>query len=219
MASLDVTKCPPEKYSLAAPHGTRGRNLLDYRKRQIPMPTADGQIDSLLQQLRENSRQAEVMFGSNTTGQLQHHPGPGRWSAAECIAHLNLSNRAYFPLLDSAIEQLHEKKVSGSGPFHLNWNARLLKYWLEPPSRLRLPTGAPFRPIAVKDPVAASGEFQEIGKVLEEKLNSARGFALDRVKLISPFAEKMKYNAYSAFVLITAHNRRHLWQAEQALRS
>ncbi len=196
MASLDVTKCPPEKYSLAAPHGTRGRNLLDYRKRQIPMPTADGQIDSLLQQLRENSRQAEVMFGSNTTGQLQHHP-----------------------LLDSAIEQLHEKKVSGSGPFHLNWNARLLKYWLEPPSRLRLPTGAPFRPIAVKDPAAASGEFQEIGKVLEEKLNSARGFALDRVKLISPFAEKMKYNAYSAFVLITAHNRRHLWQAEQALRS
>ena len=183
------------------------------------MPTAAGQIDSLLQQLRENSRQAEVIFGSNTTGQLQHHPGQERWSAAECIAHLNLSNRAYLPLLDSAIERLREKKVSGSGPFHLNWNARLLKYWLEPPSRLRLPTGAPFQPIAVKDPAATSGEFQEIGKVLEEKLNSARGFALDRVKLVSPFAAKMKYNAYSAFVLITAHNRRHLWQAEQALRS
>ncbi len=29
----------------------------------------------------------------------------------------------------------------------------------------------------------------------------------------------MKYNAYSAFVLIAAHNRRHLWQAELALRS
>jgi len=183
------------------------------------MSTAAGQIDSLLQQLRENSRQAEVMFGFNTTGQLQHHPVQGHWSAVECIAHLNLSNRAYLPLLDSAIEQLREKKVSGSGPFHLNWNARLLKYWLEPPSRLRLPTGAPFQPIAVKDPAAASGEFQEIGKVLEEKLNSARGFALDRVELVSPFAEKMKYNAYSAFVLITAHNRRHLWQAAQALRS
>ena len=79
------------------------------------MPTAAGQIESLLQQLRENSRQAELMFASNTTGQLQHHPGQGRWSAAECIAHLNLSNRAYLPLLDSVIEQLREKKVSGSG--------------------------------------------------------------------------------------------------------
>src|SRR5712692_2074036 len=151
------------------------------------MAMGTSQIDSLLDQLRENSRQADLMFNSHTIGQLQHHPGQGRWSAAECIAHLNLSNRAYLPLLDSAIERLHEKKVSGSGPFHLNWNARLLKYWLEPPSRLRLPTGAPFRPIAVKDPAAASGEFQEIGKVLEEKLNSARGFALDRVKLVSPF--------------------------------
>jgi hypothetical protein len=204
---------------LPSPHGGRGRNLLDWRTRQISMPAATAQIDSLLQQLRENSRHAELMFDSHTTGQLQHHPGPGRWSAAECIAHLNLSNRAYLPLLDSAIEQLRGKKVSGSGPFHLNWNARLLKYWLEPPSRLRLPTGPPFQPIAVKDLAAALGEFQATGKVLEEKLNSARGLALDRVKLVSPFAKNLKYNAYSAFVLITAHNRRHLWQAEQALRS
>ena len=50
-------------------------------------------------------------------------------------------------------------------------------------------------------------------------MSTARGFAIYRVKLVSPFAEKMKYNAYSAFVLITAHNRRHLWQAAQALRS
>jgi hypothetical protein len=183
------------------------------------MNTSTGQIDALLDQLRENSRQAHSIFNSHTTGQLQHHPAQGRWSAAECLAHLNLSNRAYLPLLDSAIEQLREKKVLGGGAFHLNLNARLLKYWLEPPSRLRLPTSPPFQPIAVRDPAEALEEFQAIGKVLEEKLNSARGLALDRVKLVSPFAEKMKYNAYSAFVLIAAHNRRHLWQAELALRS
>src|SRR5260370_655648 len=100
-----------------------------------------------------------------------------------------------------------------------NLHAHLLKYWLELPSRLRLPTSAPFQPMAVRDPAEAVEEFQAIGKALEEKLNSARELALDRVKLVSPFAEKMKYNAYSAFVLIAAHNRRHLWQAELALRS
>jgi DinB family protein len=183
------------------------------------MATGTSQIDSLLDQLRANLRQAEQIFGSHTTGQLQHHPAQGRWSAAECLAHLNLSNRAYLPLLDSAIEQLCEKKLLRSGPFRLSWNACLLKYWLEPPSRLRLPTGAGFQPLEVKDIAVTLGEFQAIGKVLEEKLNSARGFALDRVKIISPFAANMNYNAYSAFVLITAHNRRHLWQAEQALSS
>jgi len=164
-------------------------------------------------------QQAERIFDSHTTGQLQHHPAQRRWSAAECIAHLNLSNRAYLPLLDSAIEQLRGNKLLSSAPFRLNWNARLLKYWLEPPSRLRLPTGAGFQPREVKDISVTLGEFQAIGKVLEGKLNSARGLALDRVKIISPFAANMNYNAYSALVLITAHNRRHLWQAEQALRS
>jgi hypothetical protein len=183
------------------------------------MPTGASQIDSLLDQLRANLRLAERMFDSQTTGQLQHHPAQGRWSAAECLAHLNLTNRAYLSLLDSAVEQLREKRVLGGGPFHLNWNARLLKYWLEPPSRLRLPTSVPFQPVAVKDPSVALGEFQSIGKALEEKLNSACGLALDRAKIVSPFAEKLKYNLYSAFVLIAAHNRRHLWQAEQALRS
>src|SRR5258708_30192308 len=182
------------------------------------MPTGNGQIDAILDQLREYLRQAQLMFESHTTGQLQLHPGQGRWSAAECLAHLNLGNRAYLPLLDSAIERLREKKVLGDGSFDLNWNARLLKYWLEPPSRLRLPTSPPFQPMAVRDPAEALEEFQAIGKALEEKLNSARGLALDRVKLVSPFAEKEKYNTYSAFVLIAAHNRRNLWQAEEALR-
>jgi len=91
------------------------------------MATGTSQIDSLLDQLRENSRQADLMFNAHTTGQLQHHSAQGRWSATECIAHLNLSNRAYLPLLDSAIEQLLNEKVLGVGPFHLNLNARLLK--------------------------------------------------------------------------------------------
>jgi hypothetical protein len=183
------------------------------------MATGTNQIDSLVDQLRANLRQAEQIFSSHTTGQLQHHPGQGRWSAAKCIAHLNLSNRAYLPLLDSAIEELREKKLSSDGPFRMNWNTLLLKYWLEPPSRLRLPTGASFQPMEVKEPTAVLEEFQTISKAFEDSLNSARGLALDRVKFVSPFAEKVKYSAYAAFVLIMAHDRRHLWQAEQALRS
>lgn len=183
------------------------------------MATAASQIDSLLHQLRENSRQAKVLFDSHTAEQLQHRPGQGRWSAAECIEHLNLSNRAYLPRLDAALQQLREKKLLATGAYHLNWNARLLKYWLEPPSRLRLPTSAPFQPIAVQNVAAAFAEFQTIGKGVEEQLDSARDLALDRVRIVSPFAENVKYNVYSAFALITAHNSRHLWQAKRALHS
>ena len=34
-----------------------------------------------------------------------------------------------------------------------------------------------------------------------------------------PFDSRVKYNVYSAFLIVAAHQRRHLWQAEQAIDS
>jgi hypothetical protein len=36
------------------------------------------------------------------------------------------------------------------------------------------------------------------------------------VKIVSPFGGRMKYNAYSAFVIIARHEHRHIEQAEEA---
>jgi len=40
---------------------------------------------------------------------------------------------------------------------------------------------------------------------------------LEKIKIRSPFAEKLKYSVYSAFRVLPVHQRRHLWQAERAL--
>jgi hypothetical protein len=175
------------------------------------------QIDGLISELAESSRRAEALRDSRPAAELLRRAGAKRWSAAECVEHLNLSNRAYLPRIDEALSTLREKRRAGGGPFRLEWNARLLKYWLEPPSRLRLPTGAPFQPIEVRDAAAAFGEFVALNLQLGTRLETARGFDLSAAKIASPFAEKMRYSVYSAFVLIAAHNRRHLWQAERAL--
>jgi DinB superfamily len=127
-----------------------------------------------------------------------------------------MTNRAYLPRFSEAIRILREKNLVSHGSFRLDWNARLLKYWLEPPSR-RLPTGAAFQPVTSQDPTAVLSAFQSIGQEIEEELTAARTLALDAERIRSPFAESMKYNIYSAFTLIAAHNRRHLWQAGNAL--
>ena len=175
------------------------------------------QIEQLIRELRASSSHAEALRGSHPAAELLRRPGEQRWSAAECIEHLNLSNRAYLPRIEEAVATLRENKITGNGPFRLEWNARLLKFWLEPPSRLRLPTGAPFRPVEVKDVAAAFGEFVALNTQIETRLETARGFDLNAAKIVSPFAANVKYSVYSAFALITAHNRRHLWQAERAL--
>ena len=60
-------------------------------------------------------------------------------------------------------------------------------------------------------------EFAQVNEQIARQLEASRGFALDRAKMVSPFAKGMQYNLYSAFVLIPTHNRRHLWQATRAL--
>jgi hypothetical protein len=47
-------------------------------------------------------------------------------------------------------------------------------------------------------------------------IRSADGLPLDRVKIVSPFGRRMKYNAYSALVIIARHEQRHIQQAERA---
>ena len=100
----------------------------------------------------------------------------------------------------------------------MSWNARLLVYWLEPPSRLRLPSTKPFLPEHNLEPTSVVAEFHSLLEQIATHLRSAHGLALDQIQIHSPFAEKMKYNLYSALVIIPAHNRRHLWQAGLALR-
>ncbi len=89
-----------------------------------------------MQQLRENAEQGEKLWQANAAASLTRRPSELRWSAAECIEHLNLPNRAFLPRIDAGIAELSGQDLRGAGPFRMSWKARLLKYWLEPPSRL-----------------------------------------------------------------------------------
>ena len=73
------------------------------------------------------------------------------------------------------------------------------------------------RPRAVRAKADAFGEFASLQSKLSELLNAARGLDLGKVKIISPFDKRVKYNVFSAFRILVAHQRRHLWQAEQAV--
>ena len=40
------------------------------------------------------------------------------------------------------------------------------------------------------------------------------GLAIDKVKIISPFGEKIHYSVYSTYVILPRHEERHIQQAE-----
>ncbi len=146
-------------------------------------------------------------------------PDPASWSAAECISHLSLSTEMFLPVLQKAIDDGRARGVTADRKPKMDPIGRVLRWFLEPPIRSRVKTAAPFVPKSVRAKAEAFGDFSALQLKLIDMLSTAQGLDLRKVKIVSPFDRRVKYNLYSAFLIVAAHQRRHLWQAEQAVAS
>jgi len=77
-------------------------------------------------------------------------------------------------------------------------------------------TTAAFVPKRGRSPKQIMSDFVKLQAELAAVIRSGDGLPLDRVKIVSPFGGRMKYNAYSALVIIARHQHRHIDQAEDA---
>lgn len=144
-------------------------------------------------------------------------PNLSAWSASECIAHLSISSEQFLPVLRSAIEDARKRGVKPEKKPTMDFLGRILRWFLEPPVRSRVKTAARFVPKGVRAKAESLAEFIGLQRQLIDLVRSAEDVGLSRVKVVSPFDKRVRYNLYSAFLIVTAHQRRHLWQAEQAV--
>jgi hypothetical protein len=153
---------------------------------------------------------------------------------AECLEHLVRTGEEYLPALDRAIEEARREGWTGSEPFRRTLLGRWMPGTLEPPPRLRMPAPKVIRPRRSREerpPAAdgggpsagpgAGGGADELARFLAlrgryaRRLEEADGLDLGRARMSSPFVPLLRLDLESALRLVTAHERRHLWQAEQ----
>lgn len=175
-------------------------------------------IDEVEKELSEATHRAWTLVQSTDGRLFTVRPDASSWSAAECISHLSISTEMFLPVLQSALDDARKRGlVAKERPPKMDLLGRILRWFLEPPIRQRVKTTAPFVPRSVRAKAEAFGEFASLQSKLAELLAAARGIDLARVKIVSPFDKRVRYNLYSAFRIVVAHQRRHLWQAEQAV--
>ena len=66
---------------------------------------------------------------------------------------------------------------------------------------------------------AVLADFERFQRELANRIQSASGLDLNELRIRSVFNGRVSYNVYAAFCILAAHERRHLWQAERAVRS
>lgn len=174
-------------------------------------------LDDVERELNEATRRAWTLVHSTEGRLFTVRPSNSRWSAAECLAHLSISSEMFLPVLQSAIDEARQRGLVAKSPPKMDVLGRILRWFLEPPIRQRVKTSAPFVPRAVRAKSEAFGEFVGLQEKFLDLLHASRGLDLGRMKIVSPFDRRVRYNAFSAFRIVAAHQRRHLWQAEQAV--
>jgi hypothetical protein len=182
------------------------------------MPSLSPSLASLRDELQSTSARLHALTDTMDDALWRAKPADNKWSVAECVQHLNMTSRAYIPAIPDALRAGRERGLkSPAGSNRLDIIGRIMIRLLEPPAkRLRVTTTDAFVPQSIEPRSKAVAEYEELQRKLIGFLADADGLALSKIKLASPFNARLRYNVYSTYRVIAAHQRRHLWQAEQA---
>lgn len=141
---------------------------------------------------------------------------PGRWSAAECVAHLNLTSEALLPLVRDALRDARNRHEPTPSRYRRNALGWLAWKIVAPEGGLKTKTIAAFVPTPAPPVDILVSNFIQLQQEIISCVREGNGLALERVKVRSPFHGRMVYNVYAALTLVPRHQHRHLRQAEQA---
>ena len=175
------------------------------------------QLNEIKIQLDNASIKAVSIVSGVSLEQLNQRPQFNQWSIAECLVHLNLSNMAEIEVLNDAYQQARAQPAHVKNQFKMDLLGRFLKWMLEPPPMFlsKIKTTERFQPIDIEPLSEILPRFLVLQEQLKSSVDAVNGLPLDRIKVVSPFNTKVKYNLLSFFHILLAHERRHLWQAEK----
>lgn len=176
------------------------------------------------EELAASGEEARQLAGGLGAEALWWRPAEERWAVAECLDHLARTGELYLEALDESIAEGRRRGLLAGGPYRVGPVGRWLRRALEPPPGLKLPAPREIRPRRPDAPAAGAGgrpeplrAFLDLRPRFGKRLAAADGLDLRRVKVGSPFVPFLRFDLGSAFRVIAAHERRHLWQARQVV--
>jgi hypothetical protein len=176
-------------------------------------------LRSILDDLEKSDLEAQRIAGGLSDAQANWQPCETAWSIAQCLDHLGRANTEYAAALQKAVKETRAAKPPGGAPIQPGWFSRFFIRTLEPPPkrRLRAPKKiAPISRIAGREALEAFLRSQEDVRAV---IREGAGFDLNRIRFHNPFIGFLRLTVGTGLLIITAHDRRHLWQAARVLES
>lgn len=171
----------------------------------------------LRSELNDADERAIALSKALTLRQLNWSPGPGVWSVGQCLEHLCIANEEYVAAMSRSLMNRRRVEVQNITP---GWFARwFIRRFIEPSSdmrRVRAPKKirpGPQIELTVLDRFLSSNQRGR------ELVDRARNYDINRIRFTNPFIPVIRFTVGTGLEILTAHQRRHLLQAERVRQS
>jgi DinB superfamily len=181
--------------------------------------TAEYTTQELTAELERQSAQALTLADGLSESALNWQPNGGKsWSVAQCLDHLVIMNRMYVKTLHDAVADNEDQLEPRRNPIQASgWLTRLFIRYEEPPPKIKLPA-----PKKIAPPSNLTGavieDFKAVQQELVDFMREWGDADLGDLKVKDPLFP-IHLTADTQLLIIAAHNRRHLWQAENVKKS
>lgn len=174
-----------------------------------------------LQEQTENHLQIAVHdFQVLSPVHLLHQPEPGKWSAAQCLQHLNAYGKYYLPAIETSIQanlQKHQPAEQFVSGMLGNYFTKLILPKGEAGSITKMSAPKNYRPSGALDAHAVVAEFIDQQEKTLKLLDAAHQVNLTRAKTPISISKWIRLRLGDTFFFVIAHNYRHVLQAQRAL--
>ena len=160
---------------------------------------------------------AQATFGGLDARQLNWRPDATRWSVAQCLEHLAIGAEVYASPMRGALDQAQRETSVRRGPFAPGFFGRKFANSLEPPVKFRGRAPKAIIPSSTLSRAEILSRFHSSHATMKAMAREAATIDANRATFQNPFLKMIRMKVSTAFHVINAHDRRHLWQAEQVM--
>ena len=176
-------------------------------------------LEQAAREMRAVLEETRALLDGLTDEQFAKAGAGGGWSVGQCLEHLTITAWTMNELIDQAIGEGRARGLRSSDDYrpHFVWRW-FLKQIDAPPAGKKsraIQTPDRFDP-PPRDPADVVPDFFASHAAFLGKFEAANEVDLKRIKVVSPFARRLKYPLGLVFLIIPAHVRRHLAQARRA---
>jgi hypothetical protein len=177
----------------------------------------NSEINNLIYSIESSTKKARETFSGLSEAQLNWKPSPEKWSVGECIDHLIVSNKQYFPALEKITKGGHKNSLWQSlSPLSGLWGSFLIKA-VSPDNVKKVKTAKVFYPSSSMIHKNIIDEFAACNLKVTELMRKLENYDLKKIKISSPVSAFITYSLIDTLKIITYHEARHINQAERVI--